>query len=278
MAGVVTFEGVRPPTCADDQWYPSRAGQLQEMIDRFLSEAPPTPLDGRLVGLVSPHAGYRFSGHVAAAAYRLARRDYQTVVLVGPVHRMFVGQFAVTAVAAYATPLGEIPLDQELLGRLGSTLSIEYLAHDNEHSLEIQLPFLQCVLGDFTLAPIMMGDQSLKSCRVLGDAIARSVEGKKALLVASTDLSHFHDYETARQLDGKILKFIEDYDEEGLSRALSSRKAEACGGGPVVAVMRAARLLGADRATVVKYANSGDVWPDRRSVVGYTAAAITAPA
>jgi AmmeMemoRadiSam system protein B len=219
---------------------------------------------------------------VAAAAYRLARDsrpyDYETVVVVSPVHRMYAGPFSVTAAAAYATPLGEIPLDQDTLELLDDLLDFAHLARDNEHSLEVQLPFLQRALGDFTLVPIMMGDQSPHSCRTLGDAIAQAVEGKKALLVASTDLSHFHDYDTAKQLDGKVLKFIEAYDEEGLAQAINAGKLEACGGGPVVAVMRAARLLGADRAAVVKYANSGDVWPDRRSVVGYAAVALTAPA
>jgi AmmeMemoRadiSam system protein B len=276
------YEGARAPICADDQWYPSRAKQLQEMVDQFLAEAPPPALSGHLLGLISPHAGYRFSGHVAGAAYRLARDsrpyDYETVVLVGPVHRMYVGPFAVAAVAAYATPLGEIPLDQETLAALDNLLSLAHLSHDNEHSLEVQLPFLQRALGEFTLVPIMMGDQSPQSCRTLGDGIAQAVEGKKALLVASTDLSHFHDYDTAKLLDKEVLKFVEAYDEEGLAKALNAGRVEACGGGPVVAVMRAARTLGADRATVVKYANSGDVWPDRRSVVGYAAVAITAPA
>jgi AmmeMemoRadiSam system protein B len=282
MAGAGKYEGVRAPICADDQWYPSRAEQLQETVDRFLAEAPPPPKNGRLVGLISPHAGYRFSGRVAGAAYRLARdsrpHDYETVVLVGPVHRMYASSFAVTAVAAYGTPLGEIPLDQEMLEALDNLLGFVRLTHDNEHSLEVQLPFLQRALGDFALVPIMMGDQSPQSCRLLGDGIAQVVGEKKTLLVASTDLSHFHDYDTAKRLDEEVLKFIEAYDEEGLAQALAKRRVEACGGGPVVAVMRAARTLGADRATVVKYANSGDVWPDRSSVVGYAAVAITAPA
>jgi AmmeMemoRadiSam system protein B len=272
---------VRPPICADDQWYPSRPEPLRQLVDRLLDEAPRVSLDGELIGLVSPHAGYRFSGHVAAAAYRAARDnrpyDYETVVLIGPVHRMYTEGFVTSSRSAWATPLGEVPLDREVIDALSKVVSLQRLAHDNEHSLEVQLPFLQRALGDFALVPIMMGDQSLQSCYLLGDAIAQAVKGKKALLVASTDLSHYYDYETAKRLDQHVLDFVQAYDEEGLARALNAREAEACGGGPVVTVMWAARALGANKAHIVKYANSGDVWPDRSAVVGYAAVAITRP-
>jgi AmmeMemoRadiSam system protein B len=135
--------------------------------------------------------------------------------------------------------------------------------------LEVQLPFLQLALADFKLVPIMMGDISPETCRELGLAIAEEVRGRRALLVASTDLSHYYDDSTARRLDQKTLQYVLDFNPDSLAGALGRGAAQACGGGPVAAVMLAARELGAAGAHLVKYATSGDVWEDRSQVVGY---------
>jgi hypothetical protein len=145
---------------------------------------------------------------------------------------------------------------------------------DDEHSLEIQLPFLQVALGEFALLPVMMGEQGLEACQALAGALAELLRDKSALIVASSDLSHFHSYETARQLDGLVAQYVEAYDPEGLARVLEAGQAEACGGGPVITALLACRDLGATRAVVLHQANSGDIWIDRSSVVGYLAAAI----
>lgn len=265
---------VRRPIIAGT-WYPGTKGDLESTIDDYLANVEGAPVEGQLIGLISPHAGYIFSGQVAAYAYKqLEGLSPEVVVVVSPVHRMYVGRFAVTDKAYYETPLGLIEIDSQLVEAVSDQVSLSEVGQDNEHSLEIQLPFLQRVLGDFKLMPLMMGEQSLSSGLVLSQALATALKGKKALLVASTDLSHFHGYDTAVRLDRVALDHIEAYDPEGLAQAISRGQCEACGGGPVIAVMLAARELGADKAKVLKYTNSGDVTGDRIRVVGYMAGAL----
>jgi AmmeMemoRadiSam system protein B len=274
---------VQPSPTQDDvrhsviagSWYPGDPRSLRAEISGFLDDVPSQPLQGELVGLVAPHAGYMYSGQVAAYAYvQLRGLGISRVALVSPVHRVYPGRFAVTDKAYYETPLGLVPVDVELVQGIERHVQLNRVSQDMEHSLEIQLPFLQHVLGDFTLAPIMMGDQDWDSAGQLGQALAETIAKDRALLVASTDLSHFHSYEVAVQLDHKVLDHVTAYDPEGLARTLAARKGEACGGGPVVAVMVAAQKLGANRAVLLKYMNSGDVTGDRSSVVGYAAAAL----
>jgi AmmeMemoRadiSam system protein B len=232
-------------------------------------------LEGELIGLISPHAGYIYSGQVAAHAYKqLDGVSYDAVAVISPVHRMFVGRFAVTSAAAYETPLGLVKVDAELVEATDKEIGLSRVSQDNEHSLEIQLPFLQVVLGEFKLLPIMVGDQELSLCQKLGTVLAKVLKGRNALLVASTDLSHFHNYGTAVRLDEIVLERVRAYDPEGLAQDLKRGKCEACGGGPVVAVMLAAQEMGANKAKVLKYMNSGDVTGDRFQVVGYMAAAL----
>jgi len=256
-------------------WYPGDPERLQAKIATFLDKVPPHPQEGELTGLIVPHAGYMYSGQVAAYAYAQVRHQaFSRVVIVSPVHRIYPGRFAVTDKTYYETPLGLVPVDADLLQAVERHVTLERVSRDQEHSLEIQLPFLQHVLGDFALTPIMMGKQDWESAATLGRALARAIGKQKLLLVASTDLSHFHRYEAAVQLDQVVLDRVSAYDPKGLARDLSTHKAEACGGGPVMAVMIAAKELGANRAVVLKYENSGDVTRDRTSVVGYTAAAL----
>ena len=247
------------------------------MIQEFLDKVPPQVLQGELIGLISPHAGYAYSGLVAAHAYaQLAGSAFAKVAVISPVHQVYPGQFATTDKDYYETPLGLVPVDRALVQAVERQVHLNHIAQDMEHSLEIQLPFLQHVLGELSLTPIMMGDQDWESASTLGKALARAIRDvqDKMLLVASTDLSHFHRYEVAVRLDQLVLDHITAYDPEGLMRTLALHKAEACGGGPVSAVMVAAQELGANRAVLLKYMNSGDVTGDRSSVVGYAAAAL----
>ncbi|HID62607.1 MAG TPA: AmmeMemoRadiSam system protein B [Anaerolineae bacterium] len=256
-------------------WYPGTEGQLRKTVQGYLDNAEKEDLAGELIGLISPHAGYIYSGQVAAYAYKqLNGASFDAVAIISPVHRMFVGRFAATSADAYETPLGLVEVDAELVEAMDREIGLTRVPQDNEHSLEIQLPFLQVVLGQFRLLPIMMGDQDLSSCQKLGAALAKVLKGKNALLVASTDLSHFHNYDAAVRLDKIVLERVGAYDLEGLANDLGRGKCEACGGGPVIAVMLAAQELGADKAKVLKYMNSGDVTGDRSQVVGYMAAAL----
>ena len=257
------------------QWYPGEPRQLRAMMDGFMAAVDTEPLQGELVGLIVPHAGYMYSGQVAAYAYaQLKGRQFKRVVVVSPVHRMYVGTLAVTDKAYYETPLGLVPVNREMVQALSVRQRINSVGEDMEHSLEIQLPFLQHTLGEFSLTPIMMGNQDKQSAAELGVALAEVIGTEPVLLIASTDLSHFHRYEAAVHLDQEIVTHIVALDAEGLAHAVETDRGEACGAGPVMAVMIAALRLKADRAVLLKYMNSGDVTGDRSSVVGYAAAAL----
>jgi hypothetical protein len=265
-------------------FYPGDKKQLSERVDQLLDQVPYTPVTGRLIGIVVPHAGYVYSGPVAASAYRLLRdHPVKRVVVISPSHVAAFDGAAVYDGDAYSTPLGEIPVDKEFCRRLTGKspfLKLSDEGHETvrqgrmEHALEVQLPFLQRVLESFSLVPIVMGDQSYETCRVLGLALADLIGEDETLIVASSDLSHFHPYDQAVQLDKKVTTAISEWDYFNLCRNLNARIWEACGGGPIVATMIAAEKLGADESIILKYANSGDVPAgDKSQVVGYTAAA-----
>lgn len=273
--GKAMREEVRKPAVAGS-FYPGDSKALSRQVGDYLSKAAKEEVAGEIVALVSPHAGYMYSGLVAAHAFKIVEgMKFDSVVVVAPSHRVSFKGASIFDRGAHETPLGVLPVEKELCQRLKSESNlIQSLpqAHLQEHSLEVQLPFLQEVLEKFSLVPIVIGSQDFRSCETVGKAIARAVKGKKVLLVASTDLSHYHPYARAVQLDRIILDDIQAFDAQKLSQDLDSGKGEACGGGPVVAVMVAAKELGANRAKVLKYMNSGDVTGDRSAVVGYAAA------
>lgn len=275
---VMEFHGVREPAIAGT-WYPGTPVSLRRTIEEYLSRAPAQALPGEIVGLIVPHAGYMYSGQVAAHAYQQIKgRQYDRVIVISPVHRAYIARAkaVVTAVEYYRTPLGDIPVDVGFLRRLTDHVPIGLLRDDDEHSLEIQLPFLQMTLSSFQLVPIMMADQSLAFCQELGRALADTLQkdAGHTLFVASTDLSHFYQDRTARELDRTFIQYVEAYDVPGMAQAISQGKAEACGAGPVMTIMTACRLLGAKEARVLHYANSGDVTGDFSRVVGYAAGLI----
>lgn len=263
-------------------WYPGNPATLLREINSYLNEARSPRVKGRIVGLISPHAGYMYSGPVAAYSYKqLIGEKFSTVIIVAPSHRAYFKGASIYNLGSYETPLGLVPLDYELIDsimKLDPVIRYVPEAHSQEHSLEIQLPFLQVTLGDFKLVPIVMGDQGWENCVTLAKAIASAVKSShdpdKILLVASSDLSHFHNYNTAVKLDSVVVDAVNDFSPEELNRALRSGKCEACGGGPMITVMLASKTLGATKAKVLKYANSGDITGERGSVVGYMAAVL----
>ena len=269
-------EIVRPPAVAG-MFYSDDPDELRSTVDAMLDEADPPRVKGTLIGIIVPHAGHAYSGPTAAHAYRLLRgRTIGTVIAVGPSHREYFEGISVYPGCAYRTPLGDVPIDGAIRDRLvRSGVTAVQAGHRQEHSLEVQLPFLQRVLGSFTLVPIVMGAQQPSLCHLLGKAIADASLDQDVLLVASSDLSHFHPYDDAMRLDRQVAELIGSYDTTGLMDRLESEGVEACGGGPVVAVMEAARQLGADHATILHSCNSGDMTGDRDSVVGYLSAALT---
>ncbi len=268
---------VREPAVAGS-FYPGTAQALREAVSDMLSNVQPPDIGGRVIGLVSPHAGYIYSGQIAAHAYRLVEgMTYDAVVIVAPSHHVYFDGSSVYIEGPYRTPLGDIPIHTALAQAIldaDDSITFNREAHLKEHSLEVQLPFLQMTVSNLKLVPIVMGDQSPANCRRLAEAIVAGARGMNVLLVASTDLSHFHAYDEAVRLDRVVLDRVAAYDYEGLAEDLRTRKCEACGGGPIITVMMAARQLGASKAMNLAYANSGDVTGDRSSVVGYFAAAL----
>ena len=258
-------------------WYPADPAILRGKIDGFLRQADVEPPAGKLVALIAPHAGYRYSGQVAAHAYKLLQtRKFKTVVIVAPSHYARFWGVSVYDRGSYRTPLGTVPLDMELIAELKrKDPSIRYVAeaHQKEHSLEIQLPFLQVLLPDVKLVPLVMGNQDLSTCRKLAETLANLTRDKSVLIVASTDLSHFHSYSDAQILDNRVVGHVRQMSIEGLASDLAAGLCEACGGGPLLAVLTASRLIGANKCEVLKALNSGDVTGDRSRVVGYMAAA-----
>lgn len=277
---------VRSSRFADDEWYPGSPEKLREAVDAYLARAEFFPTDDALIALISPHAGYPYSGQTAAYAYRqLKDRQYDLVVLLGPSHRDNWGPFAISSKAYYATPLGAVELDHEIVDALAEEIELTRVPQDQEHSLEIQLPFLQRMLGDFKLVPIMMslpfyifGTTALEPCRALADALGALTAQRRVLFVASSDLAHLTDYDAVKKHDARTAELVEAFDIPALAEYLGhARECRACGDAPIVAALLAAQQLGADRAQVLHRTNSGDVTGTREPgqyTVGYLAAAV----
>ncbi len=266
------------------QRYPGTRPALERAVDDYVAAAAGQPLvPGHLIGLISPHAGYAYSGATAAHAYRqLEGRCYDTVVLLGPSHREWLGDGAVSGADAYETPLGLVPLDAALIDALLARLPLTRLRRDAEHSLEIQLPFLQRRLGSFSLLPIMLSadrpEFAQDLARALVDAL-REQPGRleRTLLVASSDLHHIENYAEVVDRDRLIVDALDHYDLAALTRVLMDSHSTVCGRMPILTVLHAGRLAGATHARVLHHTTSGDVTGDRRPgqyTVGYVAAAI----
>jgi AmmeMemoRadiSam system protein B/AmmeMemoRadiSam system protein A len=255
---------------------------LATAVDRLVAQATPVEVNEPLVGLIVPHAGYAYSGTVAAKAFSVLKgRRYSRVVVIAPSHYESFGFAAVYDGDAYVTPLGSIPVDKQFAARLAHhpLIKLSSRGHtgpqsQNEHALEVELPFLQRTLGSFALVPIVMGEQSYDVERALGLALAGALRSNDTLIVASSDLSHFHTYDVANALDQRLLRAIQEWDYLSVSRNLERRAWEACGGGPIVAAMIATERLGATEARLLTYANTGNVTGDRGRVVGYGAVAL----
>jgi MEMO1 family protein len=263
-------------------WYPGTDVEIRAEVASYLALATSSAPPERLVGIISPHAGLRYSGPVAAHGYALLRgRADLTAVVVGPSHRLAFEGLAVFAHGAFETPLGRVPVDEELADRIVSrdprALDLPE-PHAREHSLEMQLPFLQCVVPGLRIVPILMGRQDRDLVEALAAALVHALAVRdRVLLVASSDLSHYHPASVANALDADVVGDVRSLDAEGLMTRLAREPGHACGGGPMVAVMMAAAALGANRARILCYADSGDAGEhDKSRVVGYLSAALLA--
>jgi AmmeMemoRadiSam system protein B len=272
---------VRPSPIAG-QWYEGDPKALARSVDSYLDQAQLPELHGDVIGVVAPHAGHQYSGPVAGYAFAALRgRTPDLVAVLSPFHNLHNAPLLTSAYEAYATPLGAIPIDdvpvQELDTLLKSALGfgLTRISHDPEHSLEIELPFLQRALkSEWKLLPVMVRAVEPRVSQALGKALAKVLQGKNAILVASTDLSHYYTQESALAFDKVMLSKIEAFDPMGAFEAEREDKGFACGLGALTAVLWACKELGADEVKILHHATSGDVTGDYSGVVGYGAAAI----
>lgn len=259
-------------------WYDGNPKKLAASVDEYLNAANPPEISGKIIAVIAPHAGYVYSGAVAAHAFAAVRNlTPDLVIILSPFHSLAPYPLLTTRHDAYATPLGNVEVDKSVLAELQSRLEIPLMAvaNDREHSLEIELPFLQRVFkNEFKLLPLMIRAQEADTARQLGHALAQVLENKNALIVASTDLSHFYDQRTAGILDAEMLRRFESFDPESIFQAEETGKGFACGHAAVSAMLWAARDLGANKVQILKYATSGDITGDHSSVVGYGAAVV----
>ena len=277
-----TVPSVRPSPIAGS-WYSADPAALANEIKGYLSSAKILPLSGDLVGLISPHAGYFYSGPTAGYAYRATlNMQFDLCVVVSPLHNYLPYPLLSSAHSAYATPLGQVEVDHDLLADLDRQLvengmpGLQLIANDREHSLEIQLPFLQTALEEpFRLLPLMVRTADAQMLEKTGSILADLVRDQKTLLVASTDLSHFYDEKTANGFDKVMLEQMSQFSPAGVLQAEADEEGFACGSGAVAVVLWASKALGADKVTLLHHSTSANSSGDTSSVVGYGALAIT---
>lgn len=268
---------VREPAVAGT-FYPGEAGMLAEVVDALLAGATCGLEPERdLKAIACPHAGYSYSGAVAAEAFACLRgRTFTTAVLVGPDHYVGFEGIAVYPSGAFRTPLGDVEVDEELAAlflEAGDGVISAPEAHRREHSLEVQVPFLQRTLPGVRIVPVLMGFRSRSNVEVLANLLSRALDNPKVLLVASTDLSHYHPRDVAKKLDSRVTEHVRAFAPTSLWEDLHEGRAEACGGDSLVAVMLGAGIAGAEASRVLSYRDSGDASGETRSVVGYLSAA-----
>ncbi len=270
------MKNVREPAVAG-MFYPASAIRLKEDVQLLLDKYKPEKDFQNVFGIVSPHAGYAYSGRTAAYAYNsVANKNYKTVVIISPSHREYFPGISIFSGEAYKTPLGNVPLDKEMVAKFTEDEKFIFEGlngHRAEHAVEVQIPFLQVIMRDFSIVPVVIGDQS----KIFIDGLARKLAGvadDKTLIVASSDLSHFHTKVEATQIDSLTEKHILDFNFEGLQTDLDKRNCEACGGGGIVAMIKAAAILNVKKTVVLSRSDSGDVTGDSSEVVGYLSAVV----
>ncbi|MFZ5515536.1 MAG: AmmeMemoRadiSam system protein B [Candidatus Zhuqueibacterota bacterium] len=260
-------------------WYSSNPEKLRKEITSFLENAKKADIHGQIFALISPHAGYAYSGAVAGHAYKqVMGNHYDAVIVIAPSHREAFHGVSVFNKNGYETPLGIVPVAKEIADSLiaqSDQIRFSWEGHRDEHSLEIQLPFLQLAIPDLKIVPIVFWDHSWENCTRLADAIAHAVKDKNVLIVASSDLYHGYSYDECVQTDTRTLETVVELNPKKLYQAFQHEDAMACGAGGILVAEMVAMKLDADKATLVFQTNSGDVTGNRNDyVVGYGAVAI----
>jgi MEMO1 family protein len=267
---------LRQPSAAG-YFYPGDQGKLREQIGWLLRTSYNDKVFDNITGLVAPHAGYIYSGKTAGFAYKtIKNKNYKTVIIISPSHQEYFPGISVYEGDGYITPMGVVEVNKEIVNQLTEG-SINVFrgseGHSQEHGVEVHLPFLQFILQDFNIVPIVMGDQSKIYIDELAERISDSID-EKTLVIASSDLSHFYSRDIAQKLDSVVEKRINNYDYEGLYGDLEHKRCEACGGGPIIAMMKSIELRNKSKSMVLDRSDSGDVSKNIDEVVGYLSAAV----
>ncbi|MFH1613322.1 MAG: AmmeMemoRadiSam system protein B [bacterium] len=268
---------MRKPSVAG-LFYPEKEKELKKMINSFLEKTNVSLIKEDIFALISPHAGYIYSGEIAAFNYKiLQEKKPEIVILIGPSHQALLKGISIYEKGKFKTPLGEVEIDEELAEKIKNYHKIIYndpIAHIKEHSLEVQLPFLQVVLKKFKIVPILINEPSLEMCNILADAIINNFGNKKVVLIASTDLSHYHSYNKSCELDEKAISIIKELDAAKLLESVKNNECELCGLASVLTTIIASKKMKCNEVSLLKYANSGDTSGDKSKVVGYCSMAI----
>lgn len=266
---------IRKPAVAG-MFYPANKSRLEEELDLLNSMVPVNELND-IFGIVVPHAGYIYSGKTAAYAYKLlVDKTIKNIFIVSPSHREYFNGISVYDGDAYETPLGVVPVNSSLAQKLteGSEfIKLSSQGQMQEHAVEVQIPFLQKILNDFQIIPIVMGDQSSLLIEELAKSLAKVVDNE-SIVIASSDLSHYYSKAEAFEKDSIVEEKIKQFDIEGLLNSIDTGKCEACGAGPILVLLKSAQLKGYNKAEVLNRSDSGDITGDHNEVVGYLSAVI----
>jgi len=274
--------GYRLPSVAGS-FYPSDPGKLISQIDAFFEKAPKFDIDGKIIGMIVPHAGYISSGFTAAIAYNLLfGKPIKNVVIISPSHHEFIRGVSLFDGMGYLTPLGRVDINKELSEELmasgNNTIYRSSDGHRGEHSIEVQIPFLQRVLSDFKIIPLVMIHDNFEISDSLSDILYKVFSNKDDfLIIATSDLSHYKSYDLAHKYDNIIRNDIEKFDPDSIIQNIMNGKTEACGCAPIVSMLKASKKLGASHSKVLHYSDSSTVFGDKSSVVGYLSAVIWKP-
>ena len=263
---------------AAGSFYPGSQGALRNKINGFLGNIELPPDIGNIKSIICPHAGYIYSGQVAAYSYKqIAGKNFDSIFIIAPSHSEYFNFISIFDGDAFRTPLGLIYIDKErseILAGKSPYIELSQMGHLNEHSLEVQLPFIQVLLDNTKIVPIVIGQQNSKNINELGSVIGENFKNDNILIIASTDLSHYHPYDIAVTLDGRVKELVNNFDIEHLEEGFLNNTLEMCGGGPVISAMIASKIMGADKSKILDYKNSGDIIGDKNAVVGYMSAII----
>lgn len=271
------------PSPIAGSWYPGDPSRLAQSINGFLATSSEIKLSGSPIGLIVPHAGHLYSGQTAAKAFKAIENfKPELVVIFSPHHAYTQHACSATAYGYYQTPLGKVSVNHELIDKISDELvrnghdPIFISQSEKEHAIEIQLPFLQKIFShEFSLIPLMLRDLSGDLTRDLVKTMVGVIDGKKSLVISSTDLSHFYPVEIANKLDGYLVKALADFSVEELIKAVNDKGSEACGISGLILTLLLTKMLGAKRCQITGYATSAEVTGETSSVVGYVSAVIT---